>query len=98
MNATKQVSESFPSEPEQAPSPVHGARRTHQVTRDGEIAKPIEPLFTVADVAARFQISEWGVYRLINHPKHPLPASRIAGKWRFDPQEVEAWRKQFRFR
>lgn len=47
---------------------------------------------TVHDVALYLKIDEKTVYRLA--PRGELPGFKVAGTWRFERQDIEAWIEQ----
>lgn len=52
---------------------------------------PIEPWFSVEDVAGHLRISKETVYRWLEKGK--IPAHRVGKQWRFKPSEVDEWVK-----
>jgi excisionase family DNA binding protein len=49
----------------------------------------IEPAMTVKDVAAYLNVDEKTVYRLSQ--KGQLPGFKVAGSWRFQRADLQAW-------
>jgi len=47
----------------------------------------LQPLLTVKEVAALLRVSPQTVYKLIAAKQ--LPAIRVGGTWRFDPERIE---------
>ena len=52
---------------------------------------PIEPWFSVEEVASHLRISKETVYRWLEKGK--IPAHRVGKQWRFKPSEVDEWVK-----
>jgi excisionase family DNA binding protein len=44
---------------------------------------------TPSEVASRLRISRSTLYRMAEAGL--IPASRIGGQWRFDPERIDAW-------
>jgi excisionase family DNA binding protein len=47
------------------------------------------PAMTVRDVAAYLNVNEKTVYRLAQ--RRELPGFKVAGAWRFRPEDIEKW-------
>ncbi len=47
------------------------------------------PAMTVRDVAAYLNVNEKTVYRLAQ--RRELPGFKVAGAWRFRPEDIERW-------
>lgn len=53
------------------------------------MSPPLEPAMTVRDVAAFLNVDEKTVYRLSQ--KGELPGFKVAGAWRFQRVDIQAW-------
>jgi excisionase family DNA binding protein len=49
----------------------------------------VRPLMTPLDVSARLAVTRNTTYKLLETGE--LPAKRIGGQWRIDPDEFERW-------
>ena len=52
---------------------------------------PVEPWFSVEEIAEHLKISKETVYRWLEKGK--IPAHRVGKQWRFKPSEVDEWVK-----
>lgn len=47
------------------------------------------PNLTITDVARKVGLSEWGIRLYLK--AGTIPAYRVGGVWRFDPDEIDVW-------
>ncbi len=53
------------------------------------MAEQPPPAMTVRDVAGFLAVDEKTIYRLAQQGK--LPGFKVAGTWRFQPQDIQGW-------
>jgi excisionase family DNA binding protein len=53
------------------------------------MAKQPMPAMTVRDVAGFLSVDEKTIYRLAQQGK--LPGFKVAGTWRFQPEDIQSW-------
>lgn len=51
--------------------------------------QPIEPWFSVEDIAKHLGVSKETIYRWLE--RKTIPAHRMGKLWKFKPSEVDAW-------
>lgn len=53
------------------------------------MAKQPMPAMTVRDLAGFLSVDEKTIYRLAQQGK--LPGFKVAGTWRFQPEDIQSW-------
>lgn len=51
--------------------------------------KPIEPWFSVEEIAKHLGVSKETIYRWLD--RKTIPAHRMGKLWKFKPSEVDSW-------
>lgn len=67
---------------------MYSVRKFRQYKLDGH-GCALKQALTVQQVAELLQVNDRTIYRMVS--KGEIPGFRVAGSWRFLPEDVEAW-------